>query len=70
MLVGSLKVLIDMNAFTVSVPVTETRDVLRERLENVRKTVSSLCNRVMNNIKYGKERLKYIVEKEAEKVIW
>ena len=70
MLVGNLKVLIDMNAFTVSVPVTETRDVLRERLQNVRKTVSSLCNRVMNNIKYGKERLKYIVEKEAEKVIW
>ena len=70
MLVGNLKVLIDMNAFTVSVPVTETRDVLRERLQNVRKTVSSLCNRVMNNIKNGKERLKYIVEKEAEKVIW
>ena len=70
MLVGNLKVLIDMNAFTVSVPVTETRDVLRERLQNIRKTVSSLCNRVMNNMKYGKERLKYIVEKEAEKVIW
>ena len=52
----------------VSAPVTATRDVLAERLQRVRDTTSLLYNRMMENMGYGQqERLKDIVEKEAEK---
>ena len=48
-------------------PVTATRDALAERLQSVRETTSLLYNRMMENMGYGQqERLKDIVEKEAE----
>ena len=50
----------------VSAPVTATRDVLAERLQSIRDTASLLYNRMMENMGYGQERLKDIVEKEAE----
>ena len=42
-----------------------TQDSLGERLQSVRETVSLLYNRMMKSMEYGRERLKYIVEKEA-----
>ena len=51
----------------VSAPVAATRDALTERLQSVRDTASLLYNRMMENMGYGQERLKDIVEKEAEK---
>ena len=50
----------------VSAPVTATRDAFTERLQSVRETASLLYNRMMENMKYGRERLKDIVEKESE----
>ena len=50
----------------VSAPVTATRDALAERLQSVRETASLLYNKMMENMGYGQERLKDIVEKEAE----
>ena len=51
----------------VSAPVAATRDVLAERLQSVRETTSLLYNRMMENMGCGQqERLKDIVEKEAE----
>ena len=50
----------------VSAPMAATRDALAERLRSVRETASLLYNRMMENIGYGRERLKDIVEKEAE----
>ena len=50
---------------TVSAPVAVTRDALAEKLQSVRETASLLYNRTMDNIKYGRERLKDITEKEA-----
>ena len=50
----------------VSAPVAATRDVLTERLQSVRDTASLLCNKMMNNIGYGQETLKDIVENTAE----
>ena len=51
----------------VSAPVVATRDVLAERLQSVSETTSLLYNRMMENMRYGQqERLKDIVEKEAE----
>ena len=50
----------------VSAPVTATRDALAERLQSVRKTASLLYNRMMENMGYRQERLKDIVEEEAE----
>ena len=47
----------------VSAPVTATP---AERLQGVRDTVSLFCNRMMENMRYGQERLKDIVEKEVE----
>ena len=38
-----------------------------ERLQSVRDTASLLYNRMVGNMGYGQERLKDIVEKEAEK---
>ena len=49
----------------VSAPVAATRDALTERLQSVRDTASLLYNRMMENMGYGQERLKDIVEKEA-----
>ena len=49
------------NAVSVYVAVTPA-----ERLQNVRDTASLLYNRMMENMGYGQERLKDIVEKEAE----
>ena len=49
-----------------SAPVAVTRDALAERLQGVRATASLLYNRMMKNMGYGQERLKDIIEKEAE----
>ena len=51
----------------VSALVTATQDALAERLQNLRDTPSLSCNRMTDNMRYGRqERLKYIMEKEAE----
>ena len=51
----------------VSAPVTATPDALAERLQSVPETTSLSYNRMMENMGYGQqERLKDIVEKEAE----
>ena len=50
----------------VSAPVAATRDALAERLQSVRDTASLLYNRMMNNIGYGQETLKDIVENTAK----
>ena len=50
----------------ISAPVSATRDVLAERLQSVRDTASLLYNRMVENMRYGQEKLKDIVEKEAE----
>ena len=50
----------------VSALVTATRDALEESLESIRETASLLYNRVMENMEYGRQRLKEIVGKEAE----
>ena len=49
------------NAVSASVTATSA-----ERLQGVRDTASLLYNRMMENMGYGRERLKDIVEKEAE----
>ena len=51
---------------TVAAPVTATWDALAKRLQSIRDTASLLYNRMMENMGYGRERLKDIVEKEAE----
>ena len=43
-----------------------TRDALTERLQSVLETASLLYNRMMENMEYGRQRLKDIVEKQAE----
>ena len=50
----------------VSAPVAATRDALAKRLQGVRETASLLYNKMIENMGYGRERLKDIVEKEAE----
>ena len=50
----------------VSAPVAATGDALAEKLQSVRETTSLLYNRMMENMGYGRERLKDFVEKEAE----
>ena len=50
----------------VSAPLAATRDALAERLQGARDTTSLLYNRIMENMGYRQERLKYIVEKEAD----
>ena len=51
----------------VSAPLAPIRDALGERLQSIRETTSLLYNRTMENMGYGQqERLKDIVEKEAE----
>ena len=49
----------------VSAPVAATRDALTERLQSVRETASLLYNRMVEDMGYGQETLKDIVEKEA-----
>ena len=51
---------------TVSAPVAATRDALAERLQSIRETASLLYNRMVENTGCGQEKLKDIVEKEAE----
>ena len=51
----------------VLAPVAASRDALAERLQSVRDTASILYNRMMNNIGYGQETLKDIVENTAAK---
>ena len=50
----------------MSALVAVTRDALAERLQSVRETASLLFNRMVEDMGYGRERLKDIVEKEAE----
>ena len=50
----------------VSAPMAATRDALAERLQSIGETASLLYNRIMENMGYGQEGLKDIVEKEAE----
>ena len=49
----------------VSAPVAATRVALAERLQSVREATSLLYNRMMENMGYGQERLKDVVEKES-----
>ena len=51
----------------VSASVAATRDALAERLQSVLETASLLHNRMVENMGYGQETLKDIVEKEAGK---
>ena len=48
-------------------PVAATRNVLAERLQSVRDTVTLLYNRTKEKLGYGGETLKDIVEDEAQK---
>ena len=48
-----------------SAPLAATHHALMERLQGVRETASLLYNRMMENMEYGRQRLKDIVEKEA-----
>ena len=50
----------------VSAPVAAAQDALAERLQSIRETTPLLYNRMMENMGYGQERLKDIVEKETE----
>ena len=50
----------------VLAPVAATRDALAERLQSIGETASLLYNRIMENMGYGQEGLKDIVEKEVE----
>ena len=49
----------------VSAPMAATRDALAERLQSVHETASLLYNRMVENMGYGQEKLKDIVEKET-----
>ena len=49
----------------VSAPVAATRDAVAERLQSVRETASLLHSRMEENMGYGQEKLKDIVEKEV-----
>ena len=50
----------------VSAPVAATRDALAERLQSVCETASLLYNRMVEDMGYGLEKLKDILENEAE----
>ena len=50
----------------ISAPVAATRDALAKRLHSIRETASLLYNRMMENMKYEREKLKGIVKNEAE----
>ena len=47
-------------------PVAATRNALAERLQSVYEGASLLYNRMIEKMEYGRQRLKDIVEKEAE----
>ena len=49
-----------------SAPVAATRDALTERLQSVLETASLLYKRMVEDMGYGQETLKDVVEKEAE----
>ena len=49
----------------VSATVVATRDALAETLQSVRETTSLLYNRMIENMRYGQERLEDIVEKDT-----
>ena len=51
----------------VLAPMAATRDAFAEWQPSLRDTASLLYHRMMENMGYGRERLKDIVEKEAEK---
>ena len=51
---------------TVSASVAATRDTLAERMQSVHDTASLFYNSMMENMIYGQERLKDILEKEVE----
>ena len=50
----------------VSAPVAATQDALAERLQSVCETASLLYNRMVEDMGYGQEKLKDILENEAE----
>ena len=50
----------------VLAPVSATRDAVAERLQSVHESASLLYNRMVENMGYGQEKLKDIVEKEVE----
>ena len=50
----------------VSARVAATRDALAERLQSVCETASLLYNRMVEDMGYGQEKLKDILENEAE----
>ena len=50
----------------VSAPAAATRDVPTEKLHRLRETCSLFYNRMVENMGYGPDALKDIVEKEAE----
>ena len=50
----------------VSTPLAAIWDAVTENLQSVRDTYSLLYHRMMENTGYGQEKLKDIVEKEAE----
>ena len=45
---------------------TTTRDALAERLQNLHEIAYLLYKRMMANMEYGRQRMKDIIEKEAE----
>ena len=51
---------------SVSAPVVETRDALKERLQSVGETTSLFNSRMMDNIEDRREKLKDTIEKEAK----
>ena len=50
----------------ISAPVAATQDRPTERLQSARNTASLLYNSMMNNISFGQERLKKIVERRMK----
>ena len=62
---GSMRNQIENLYNAESAPLAARRDALAERLQNVRESAFLLYNRMMDNIEYGRERLKDIVEKET-----
>ena len=50
----------------VSAYVASRRDALAERLWSLHETASLLYNRMIENMEYGRQRLKDIIEKEPE----
>ena len=49
----------------VSAPMATTADAVTERLQGIQDTASLLYNRMMENMGYGQEKLKHIMEKET-----